>query len=376
MRTLLAAAVLASVTLTSCQHEERAPAVAAEPVAVTHDFGTIPHGEERTVVLDLPLPGDDGPWIPLAFQRSCTCAKHRFLVVGPDGGDRIVHGVGLPDADDAVPDGGKLRMQLTIDTLDKEAADLEPVWTAGAVVLQKVGSSGIRRTIPLRFRFGIDSPVTVTPVAHLDVGDVPRPIRFRQDLEIRGDDGPLELQRPRVLEPAPGGGLREATDVHASVTEHEGHWRLSVIVEPAESRPDGPFKVDVLVPTDPEGDYVLRLPVSGAVVPALQVSPPGWIPFGPFPFDQPRTGTVLITDHDTERQPTFHVVGIVDKDGADLSDHFEAGLTPVAEDVRCHSLELRYRGTLETRSFRGEVLLAKEPDGEPILRIPFAGFAR
>lgn len=378
MRMLAAAILVVAAGCGDRQTPTPSPAPGAQRPYVEHDFGMIPHGESRTAELEVPLPESGGPWVPVGFQRSCTCARHEFLVVGPDGSERVVAGIGLASPADAVPAGGSLRIRLTLDTLEKEAADLEPIWTPGQIVLQQASTPPQREFVPIRFRFGIEAPLRLVPFAHIDVGDVPRPVRYRQEIEIHQKDRPVQLGEPKCLEAAPNGGLREVRDLRTTLTPGDDgrSWILAIDLKADEDRTDGPFSFEIVMTTDLPGNYVLRVPVSGAIVPALQVSPPGWISFGPFPFDQPRECAVMVTDHDPERAPGFHVVGIVDNNGADLSEHFRARLEPVEEHVRSRTLHLEYLGGIEARTFRGEVLLAKEPDGHPILRIAFAGFDR
>jgi hypothetical protein len=346
--------------------------------AAEHDFGLIPHGSERTADLPITLPATGGPWIPVGFLRSCSCAQHRFVVVAADGSERLVDGIGAPDPAAAVPDGGALRLRLTIRTGEKEVADLEPMWTPGQVVLQEVGQAPRREFVPLRFRYGIDAPFSLTPFAHIDLGEVPRPIRFAQAIEIRADrDGAgVELAAPRCVESRDGQTLVEARDVRASLVRQGEVEILEVTFEAGPDRPDGPFALQVLIPTDLDGGYELRIPVSGSVVPATRIAPPGWIAFGAFPFDQEREAAVMVTDHDPAHRADLHVVGVVDTTGRDQRAHFTARVEPVAERPRSRTVHLRYDGRLEERSFRGEVLLAREPGGEPVLRIEYAGFDR
>src|SRR5690606_1190545 len=155
-----------------------------------------------------------------------------------------------------------------------------------------------------------------------------------------------------------------------------GATSLEVSIVPDAERAEGPFAAELLIPTDLPGGYVLRVPLSGTIVPTVRVAPPGFLSFGALPFDRPHEVHVVVTDHDTSRPADFHVVGIAGQDGADLSGHFEARVEPVAERPRSRTVHLRYLGGIESRSFRGELLLAREPAGEPSLRIRFSGFDR
>ena len=342
-----------------------------------HEFGLIPHGARRSAELPIPVPEHGGPWIPVGFLRACSCAQHEYVVEAADGSTRIVAGNGLVDPADAVPAGGALRLRLTIDTREKEAADLDLSWTPGQVVLQEAGDSRRRELIPVRFSYGIEARIEVLHFAHLDLGDLPRGQRYAQKLELRPRAGlRVEFGEPRCVEAA-AGALRPAADIEARLTPRaSGAIALEVSIVPDAERIDGPFAAEVLIATDLPDDYVLRVPLSGTIVPTLRVAAPGFLSFGAIPFDEPREIHVLVTDHDTSRPADFHVVGIVDPQGADLTERFSARVAPVAEQPRSRSVHLRYLGGAEARSFRGEVLLAREPDGPSSLRIRFSGFDR
>jgi hypothetical protein len=345
--------------------------------AVEHDFGTIPHGSDTTADLRIPLPDGPGAWIPMGFIRSCTCAQHEFVIRTPDGAARSIPRLGVADPEQAVPAGGELILRLTIRTAEKEVADLPPTWTPAQVVFQSTAPGSPRATVPMRFRFGITAPYQLRPFAHLDLGEVPRPIRFEQSLEIRTREGalPQGLGKPRCVETRDGVTIREVTDVEVGLKPESDCALLSVVLRTAEDRPDGPFSFEVLIPTT-DDHYEIRVPISGTIVPGLRVAAPGWIAFGAFPFDAAREAAVMVTDHDPSLPADFHVVGIEGTGGDDLAEHFEARVEPVAANVRSRTVHLRYLGKIGERSFRGRVLLARAPDGPACLTIDFAGFDR
>lgn len=350
---------------------------AATGFAVEHDFGTIPHGGDVTADLRIPLPEGPGAWIPMGFIRSCTCAQHEFVIRTADGATRSIHRLGVADPEQAVPADGELILRLTIRTAEKEVADLPSTWTPAQVVFQSTAPGSPRATVPLRFRFGIEAPYQLRPFAHLDLGEVPRPVRFEQSLEIRARDGtpPSGLGRPRCVETRDGMTIRDATDVEVRLSSESDCALLSVALRAGEDRPDGPFSFEVLIPTADDA-YAIRVPVSGTIVPGLRIAPPGWIAFGAFPFDAEREAAVMVTDHDPSLPADFHVVGIEGTDGDDLREQFEARVEPVASNVRSRTVHLRYLGKIGERSFRGRVLLARSPDGPACLTIDFAGFDR
>ncbi|MGA0061235.1 MAG: hypothetical protein ACO3RU_16800 [Planctomycetota bacterium] len=345
--------------------------------AVEHDFGPIAHGDDATADLRIPVPSTGGPWVPMGFIRSCTCAQHEFLLEEPDGHTRAVTRLGIADPAFAVPADGALILRLTIRTAEKEVADLAPTWTPAQVVLQSTAAGSSRATIPLRFRFGIEAPYRLRPFAHLDLGEVPRPVRFEQSVEIRARDGtaPSGLGTPRCVETLDGVTMREARDFEVRLSTEPDCALLSVALRAGEDRQDGPFSLEVLIPTS-DSSYTIRVPVSGTLVPGLRVAPPGWIAFGAFPFDAEREAAVMVTDHDPLLPADFHVVGIEGQDGRDLREHFDARVESVASNVRSRTVHLRYRGNFAERSFRGRVLLARAPAGPACLTIDFAGFDR
>ena len=375
--------VLLALALAACSPE---PAPTPPPVGgagapsgfrVEHDFGTIAHGSEVTTDLRIPVPDGAGPWIPMGFIRSCTCAQHEFLLVAANGSTRAVPRLGVADPEQAVPVDGGLLLRLTIRTAEKEVTDLAPTWTPAQVVFQSTAPGSPRATIPIRFRFGIGAPYALRPFAHLDLGEVPRPIRFEQSLEIRARDGARAtgLGTPQCYETRDGATIQVARDVEVRLDEETDCHVLSVALRAEADRPDGPFSFEVLIPTADE-TYAIRVPVSGTIVPGLRIAPPGWIAFGAFPFDTEREAAVMVTDHDPAQPADFHVVGIEDADGEDARKHFEARVETVTSNVRSRTIHLRYLGNIGERSFRGRVLLARTPDGPACLTVDFAGFDR
>ncbi|MCA8942372.1 MAG: hypothetical protein KDB80_07395, partial [Planctomycetes bacterium] len=153
--------------------------------------------------------------------------------------------------------------------------------------------------------------------------------------------------------------------------------RLRLTFRPAPGRPLGPFACRVEITTDVDGgDYTLMLPVSGIVVPDIEIAPPGRLGFGSIDVSDKSSQQVMVTDHDTSRPAEFYVTGIVDRDGTDMSEDFSARFDPVPDAPRSRMLILDYAGTLDVNSFRGEVLLAKSPGGETVRTVEFVGYRR
>lgn len=378
------AASLASFTLAACGGDEvvgtpvaatQDPPGAIQPV-VEHDFGVIPHGERRAVELTIPVPQEGGPWLPVAFQRSCTCVRHTFVAVSPTGDRRVIAGDGRAEAGGSLLAQESLRLGLEVFTEEKEAADLPASWTPAQVVLQGPGPRLARHFVPLRFRFGVESPFELVPTAHLALDELPRPIRYERSLRIdrRGRD--VKFGEPIAVEPVADGVLQRPSDVELRLDDDGKSAVLWVAVKPAEARPDGPVQFEVRIPTDRSDGYVLRIPVSGAVVGAIEVEPPKVFSFGRLDLAAPREMRLRLVDHDPSRPADFVVVGVTGNDGEDLAAQFEVVLEPVEGQPRQRIVSLRYLGRLTgARSFRGELRLAKAAGDPPVLRLPFVGFA-
>ncbi len=391
--------VLLPLALVACSKSEpgQPPADAPAPV-VSVDFGILPHGAIVSRDLVIPVPRDGGAWFPVGFQRACTCADHEFVAIDGSGHERAIDG--RPDAAQAIRDDERLLLRLTIDTNAKEPADLAPVPTPGQVVLRDLRGPVRQHFQRVSFTFGIDAPIAVRPYAHLDVGEVPRKLRYQQTLELVPDAKGVEFGDVHVVEPT-ASGEQPAPDVSAELEPDGAKTLLHVTVEPTALRPVGPFAVEIDIDTNVplpappharnggEGPtvpahYVLRIPVSGRVAPEIELSPPERFAMGKIDVGAPYEERLVVTDHDLSRSPEFVVVGIVDSDGRDVRDHFSLQIDPLASNPRASVLTLRYDGGLgladDGRSprkwLRGRVQLAKTPDSPVLLEIEFSAFAR
>lgn len=342
---------------------------------VEHEFGVIPHGARPSAELVIPLPADLGPLAPVGFQRSCTCVAHEFFIEGRDGQLRPVSDDGRPDPGAVVRDGERLRLRLTVDTGQKEAADLTPTWTPAQVVLQGQGPRSTRHFVPLRFSFGIASPFELSPAAHLALNDLPRPIRYEQSVRIDRRGKSVKLGEPEIVEAGADGLLQRPSDVELKLADDGQTALLSVAVKPGDARPDGPLQCEVRIPTDLPDGYVLRIPVSGVVVGPIEVEAPRAFSFGRIDFAQPREMRLRVIDHDPSRAADFVVLGLIGSDGQDLTPQFEVGIETVQGRPRERIVALRYLGHLQdATSFRGELRLAKGADDAPLLSLPVIGF--
>jgi hypothetical protein len=377
-RTLRAAIclTLAILGIAGCGQEPAdvpAPAVPDFEPTIDHDFGIVPHGETREARLAIPLPAG-GPWTPLTLQRSCTCVRARFAIEAVDGSMRHSSGDGRPDPTGAVKDGERLFLELTLDTREKEVADLAPNWTPAQVVL--TGPNLTQGFVRIRFQFGIEAPVRLSPTAQFALGELPRPVRYRQQMEIHRRGKSITFGTPTVVEANAEGLLTNPSDVFVSLDGTAEPAILEVAVKPDELRPLGAMRCEIRIPTDLPDGYVIHVPVSGQVIDAVHVEPPGVYSFGRIDFAEPREMRLRVVDHDPTRSPDFVLVGVIGDDGRDLGEHFKVAVEPLSGRPRERIIALSYRGTLRDTSFRGTVELAKAADQPPILRIPFSAYAR
>lgn len=355
-----------------------------DPAPIVHDFGSIRHGTRPSHEFEIPLPDTDGVGlVPLAFQATCTCASHRFLVRGIDGVSRELEQDGVMLDSQALAPGESLLLRVTIDSLRKEAVDAATQIVNGNVVLQEAAAGHRRHFVRVQFRFAIDAPFDLKPFSHLDYGDIARPIGLTLPIVIHpgapeAGEAEATLGDPQAVEHI-GDLVRAPPDLALTLRREAGNWLLEATFKAAPDRPMGPFAFAILIPTSLQVDgepYELRIPVSGRLVPSIQLSPPEAFSFGSIPFDAPREQSLVVTDHDRSRAADFVVQAIVDHEENDASEHFEASVLPVAQQPRSRRIVLRYLGKLDATVFRGQVLVGKTTDDPEPLRIDFVGFRR
>ncbi|MBK8978140.1 MAG: hypothetical protein IPM29_19720 [Planctomycetes bacterium] len=353
--------------------------LAQPPAPIEVDFGVIPHGAVRVAELPVPLPELDVALVPLAFQASCSCARHLFVIERSDGSREDYPGDGLVRPESTLRAGDRLLLELTLLTAEKDAVDMPPTTSAGQIVMQE--ENGARRLfVPVRYRFGIDAPFALTPFPRLEFDAIARPMSLTLPVVIRCDRPGVTLGEPEAVGHI-GDVLVPVDDVRMALRPDGDAQLLEVTFRPAPSRATGPFAFDVVVPTDlvrngDRGPYLLRIPVTGRIVPTIEVAPPERFAFGRISFDEPSERSLVVTDHDPSRAADFVVVGLRTPDGADLSEHFEVAFRDVSSSVRSREVVLRYRGTLDTPQFRGVLALAKSADAAPLVEIDFVGFRR
>jgi hypothetical protein len=359
---------------------------------VEHDFGTLRHGAVATVDLPIPVPTEGGPWIPVGFERTCTCAHHVFVLRDEAGGERAATMQPFPEY--AVRDDETLVLRLSLVTAEKELADMPQSHVRGRVVLQSAGTADpdrfpTREYVEVAFTFAIDSPVSVRPAPVLAVGSLPLSRPFACPLALVPDDPALGFSDPRIVQPLPTGdepadgvaiAWAEGDDENATGDE-PGTRRLELTIEPRTDRLLGPFRYEVLV--DASDGSTLRIPVTGQWTPDLEVRPSGRITFGRIPFDEPCEQSVVVLDHDLRRPADLHVLRVLDQTGHRIDETFQARVTleGAGHDERARRLVMRFvpptDGFDDSVGYvRGIVELGKTPEGPKLLEVPFVALRR
>ena len=367
MRLLL----LLTLCLAACSRPAEPAAGVQSPGAAKgelfHDFGTIQHGTTalHEFVVDTRALGND--LVPLAVHSDCSCARTEMALRASDGSERAV--TGQPLAEFAARAGEVLVVRLAVETLRKEAADLKPADSRGTLVLQPAAATDAssRLHVPIRFRFAVDSPVRLRPFAIVDFGEVPLSTRPSLLTVLAGDESPLRF----------GPATADDPRVEVELEPRGDETRLHVRFVPAAGDRPGSFQTVVSVPTNHPSGYVLRVPVVGTLVPDLVVRPMAKLSLGLFDFGSERPEQfVLVTDHDRRRAAEFAVARLVDSAGVDRSGWFHVELQPQAGDERTTRVVVRYAGGAVPPTFRGELVLAKDPVHGPFLPIELVAFHR
>ncbi|MEO0479707.1 MAG: hypothetical protein AAF196_09525 [Planctomycetota bacterium] len=381
LRTSLLAVSLAIVpALGGCDEDRPEPAPDPDPraqrqpeqTALFHDFGVLAHGEIKGTEFEIPVP-KDGPWTPLSFNTGCPCAKQQWLLVKPDGSELWGQDERGRRAQLVPQEGDRLILRLLVDTNEKPPVDLEPQTVAGQVIFQRANTTEIdRRTVPLRFRYGIDAPFTVRPLAALDFGDLSISQTYSETFVINKEGREVTFGRP-VAKSLVAGELTETEEFRMQIEDFEDRAELLFEFHPASTRDLGPFQFLIEVPTNYD-DYVLRLTCEGLLRPDVYSRPPHRFAFGRIPFGTTKSQRVVVEDYDPSRTPGFRSLGIIDRDGEDLSEHFEVRIQPLSDRPRTSTVDVIYDGLLEKHSFRAELRLANIEGDRTILALPVQGF--
>ena len=337
----------------------------AEPAVLHHDFGTIPHGELRTHEFRIDLDPELGPLVPITYRGDCTCTTFQLVLRGPDGTERIATGYRVPRF--AVGPDEELLLRLTVDTNRKEPVDMPPLTVAGNLILQAPTGATPPVVVRVDLTYAIDAPVRIEPSAHIEFPAMPRgrahtiPTRIYSDRDPPLRLGPVHSSDPRL---------------QGRVVGADGYALLETTLTTGPDEPARNLRATLIVDTDLDG-YRLEIPVSGQILPDIEVVPMNKISLGRFDFDQPGAeGFVTLTDHVRDRDPGFRLHAVRDDAGADASRHFAVRLEPIAGAERDTRVWVEYRGGLTGPFFRGEIVLSKAPDQGPFIPIELVAFDR
>jgi hypothetical protein len=346
---------------------EAAPAPPAGPKVVTFDFGRIPHGRIVEQELVLGEPGEHAGRYLRGFTAGCPlCASGVLILESADG--RRVQLDGPPGPEATIRPDQRLLVRLRIDTTVKEAQDLPPQKTRGQALLGEPTPGGRTIELPVEFTFAIDAPVEIAPFPHVALGSLMRGSRSRHTLELRGDAehpsvrfGPVRSSDPRLS---------------AMLRDDEGRTLLDVEYTLPPDAFDGPLRpMQIEIGTDLRDDYVVRLPVSGTVLPRFQIEPPYGIRLDSIAPGRESNGFANVIDNDLDASPELAVLRVADRQGQPLDEHFEVRLEPLTGLHRTTRVHLRYRGTLD-ESFFGTIELCRPGKPAPLVSVEFRGLRR
>lgn len=331
---------------------------------LSHEFGAVRHGETRQHDFVLDVRAIAGPgWYSPGTHVDCSCARTELFLRGRDD---ALQPIPVFQPDTAPKDGEVLVVRVILDTQKREAVDTKDIDSRVLVVLQRADSNDPQRRVmwPLQFRFRIDAPIRVRPVATFDFERVPpaRPktvaLNLSSDLEGRAvkfsnagcDDPRVQLR----IEAQDGYTL-----LHATLTPRKGDT--------------GSLRTIVTVDTDLDPAYQLRIPAVAAFVPDLEAIPLPKISIHADltnPQDEGREGSqyVLVTDHDLSRPEDFVVAKITDAAGRDASRLWSITFEKVPGEPRSCRVHARWTGS-QPSEFRGELLLAKDAQKGPFLPV-------
>ena len=339
-------------------------AVPQSPPALTHDFGSIPHGEVRMhdFVLDVRQQIGEG-WYSPGTHVDCSCARTELWLRSKDGSERPI---AIYSPDTAPRDGESLVIRTILDTSKREAVDTKDLDSRVLVVLQRTSSRDPQQRVmwPLQFRFRIDAPVRVRPVATIDFERVApaKPRRITLSLSSDSPERAVAFRNPKCEDPR----------VQLALEAQDGFTLLhaSLLPQPGDS---GNLRAIVTVDTDLESGYQLRIAAVAAFVPDMEAIP---LPKLAIRADlrqaqrEDKAGTqyVLATDHDESRPEDFLVARIVDASGKDASASWAITFEPVVGEPRSRRVHARWIGATTTE-FRGELVLCKDVARGPFLPI-------
>ncbi len=331
---------------------------------LTHDFGTVRHGDTRAHDFVLDLRSRIGPgWYSPGTHVDCSCARTELFLRAADGSERQIPSF---SPETAPQQGEVLVVRAILDTSKREAVDSKTIDSRVLVVLQPQSSSDASQRVmwPLQIRFHIDSPVRLRPAATFDFERVPKSRPKRLTLTLASDvkDRPIQFSSPQsddprvTLELESSNGL---TLLHATLSPRAGDI--------------GSFRAVATVATDLEPAYALRIPAVATFAPDLEAIPMAKIAIrSDLRTSQSESKAssqyVLVTDHDESRPADFVVASITDAEGKDASASWAITIERIDGDSRSRRVHARWIGASAVE-FRGALVLSKEKEVGPSLSI-------
>ena len=347
-----------------CGGNDPAPREANPPRVLRHDFGMIPHGEKPQHDFVVELAAELGSLVPIAYRGDCSCSSYQLILRNRDGVERIAPGNRVPRY--AIMPDEQLLLRLVVDTSLKEPVDMAPIQISGTLVLQDPAGQRPPVQLGVLFTYGIDAPVTLRPVARLDFGSMPRTRRLTRRLELHGD-GP---------DPVRFGPVQSSDDrLKAELSANRGYTLLEATFTPDPDGGPGSFQAILTVETDLAG-YSLKIPVSGRILPDIEVVPMDKISLDRFDFSKPGADHFVIVTDNLRRREGWSLHSLRDGDGADASQYFEVHLEPLDGDPYSTRVRVEYTGGLKPPLFRGELILARDPEQGPFIPIELVAFHR
>lgn len=331
---------------------------------LTHDFGIVPHSETRQHDFVLDVRGTVGAdWYSPGTHVDCSCARTELFLRSTDG---TLTPIPVFQPDTAPKEGEVLVVRVILDTQKREAVDTKDLDSRVLVVLQRTDSRDPQKRVmwPLQFRFRVDAPIRVRPVATLDFERVPhaRPKTISLNLSSDLPSRAVTFSNARC----------EDARVQLRIEPHDGYSLLQATLQPRDGD-TGNLRAIVTVDTDLDPAYQLRIPAVAAFVPDLEAIPLAKISIRTDlsrAQDEGRAGSqyVLVTDHDLSRSEDFVVAKVTDAAGADASSQWSITFENVPGEPRSRRVHARWIGA-RSSEFRGELVLAKDTQKGPFLPI-------
>ena len=345
-----------------------APEALTAPSPVEIDFGTVPHGDQpaRTVALDFGR--SIAGYRISGFATGCSCARASFRLIDRTGETREFPAHGFHTY--TLTTGDRLELELRLDTGVREVVDQQAELKVGRVVLSRGQFGEELLELPVRYRYAIDAPIAVAPVAHLDIGKLPRSRTYRDSLRLRFDPqyANATLGEPHATHAEVGARIELGT-----APDGANEYRLHVTVQALPGSHAGPFLAHVEIPTSLDSGYTVRVPISGELHDDIVIQPMPHVSLGRCDLGEPAEQFVNLTDHDLDRPAAFEVAAITE-----FAEHFAVRFEPMADD-RSHRMFIRYLGTCDPATLPGgtlrtEIRLRKPGSESPCATVTLVGF--